>query len=285
MEVLIITGMSGAGKTQATNALEDMGYYCVDNIPPSIIPSFIELFAFKDKGFNKLAIGTDVRGGQLFSDIVDVLDLLKKRNINYNILFLDATNDRLINRYKENRRRHPLSLTENLSIEQALIKERELLSDIYKRADYIIDTTDFSAAQLKQHINSIFLKSEGTFAVQCVSFGYKYGIPKDADLVFDVRCLPNPFYVDNLKNKTGLEGVVQDYVLASEESVTLLNRIVSLLDFSLPLYIKEGKSQLVIAFGCTGGHHRSVTFAEKTAKHLADKGFSVSKFHRDINKN
>ena len=156
MEVLIITGMSGAGKSQAANALEDMGYYCVDNIPPLIIPSFIELFICKDNGFNKLAIGTDIRGGQLFHDIIEVLDSLKKRKINYNILFLEAADGVLINRYKENRRRHPLSLTENITIEQAVIKERQLLSEIYNRADFIIDTTEFSSAQLKQKITHIF---------------------------------------------------------------------------------------------------------------------------------
>lgn len=286
MEVLIITGMSGAGKSQAANALEDMGYYCVDNIPPLIIPSFIDLFICKDNGFNKLAIGTDIRGGQLFHDIIEVLDSLKKRKINYNILFLEAADGVLINRYKENRRRHPLSLTENLTIEQAVIKERQLLSEIYNRADFIIDTTEFSSAQLKQKITHIFSSDNGgAFEIKCVSFGYKYGAPKDADLIFDVRCLPNPFYVEELKNHTGTEKVIQDFVMNSPDSVGLLERVFNLLDFVIPLYVKEGKTQLVIAFGCTGGHHRSVTLAELTNKHLAEHNYRSATLHRDINKN
>ncbi len=286
MEVLIITGMSGAGKTQAANALEDMGYYCVDNIPPRIIPSFIELFVCKDGGFNKLAIGTDIRGGQLFDDIIEVLDALKKRKIYYRILFLDAADNTLINRYKENRRRHPLSLTESITVEQAVIKERKLLCEIYNRADYVIDTTHISSVQLKQQINGIFsCDNNGAFEIQCVSFGYKYGSPKDADLVFDVRCLPNPFYVDELKNHTGLEKSIQDFVMASDNSIGFLERVISLLDFVIPLYIKEGKTQLVIAFGCTGGHHRSVTLAELVSAHLTKNNYHSATLHRDINKN
>ena len=263
MELLIVTGMSGAGKSQAANALEDMGYYCVDNIPPAIIPAFVDLSSAKGETLNKIAIVTDIRGGELFADITKVLKELKSHSVEYKILFLDASDDVLVKRYKENRRKHPLSINGELSVLQAVKKEREALKTIRNSSDYIIDTTYISISQLKNNISNIFFGSiSNTLKINCKSFGFKYGADTEADLVFDVRCLPNPFYVEELKHKTGLDGEIRDFVMNSAESKEFLQRLISFLEVAVPLYAKEGKSQLVIAFGCTGGKHRSVTFAQ-----------------------
>lgn len=285
MELLIVTGMSGAGKSTAVNALEDIGFYCVDNVPPKIIPSFIDLSNHKEKMLNRLAIVTDSRGGELFSDITEVLDNLDNEGMNYRIIFFDTSNDEIIRRYKENRRSHPLLSGETFSLETAIAKERQMLSDIKDRADFVIDTTYMGSAQLKQKLASIFLSSNETgLNVQVMSFGFKYGFASEADLVFDVRCLPNPFYEQNLKHKTGLEQEVKDFVLSTDEAKEFYKKIVDFLTFSLPLYKKEGKSNIVIAFGCTGGKHRSVTFAELVAKTIKEKGFETHINHKDIEK-
>lgn len=285
MEILIVTGMSGAGKSQAANALEDMGYYCVDNIPPAIIPAFLELSAVKGETLNKIAIVTDIRGGELFSDITKVLTELKEREVDYKILFLDASNEVLVKRYKENRRKHPLSQDGKLSLLQSVEKEREILKSVRLISDYIIDTTYTSISQLKNSLSNIFFGSiRGTIKINCKSFGFKYGTDSEADLVFDVRCLPNPFYVEHLKQKTGLEQEIRDYVMDSSDSKMFLERLTSFLDIAVPLYAKEGKSQLVIAFGCTGGKHRSVTFAELVGRYLKQKDYDCMITHRDINK-
>ncbi|MBR4910150.1 MAG: RNase adapter RapZ [Clostridia bacterium] len=285
MNLVIVTGLSGAGKSQAANALEDMGYYCVDNIPPAIIPAFVDLSKRESEGLSKLAVVTDIRGGNMFAEIEKVLDDLKKSGIDYKILFLDASDDVLIRRYKENRRKHPLCDMENVSLSDAVRLERKRLSKIHAAADFDIDTSLISSAQLKSILTDTFLKSaESGLRILCTSFGFKYGIDVDSDLVFDVRCLPNPFYVDELKEKTGLDKAVSDYVMDSPESEEFLARITAFADFSIPLYIKEGKSQLVISFGCTGGKHRSVTFAELLCRHLKEKGYNASVIHRDINK-
>lgn len=285
MELLIVTGMSGAGKSQTANVLEDIGYYCVDNIPPLVIPYFIDVFSKKESLFSKIAIITDIRGGELFDDIISVLDELKEKGVPYKILFLDSAKETLIKRYKENRRKHPLCTLDNLTVSQAVEKESLLLNHIKQKSDYVIDTTHLSISQLKQHLLSTFLKDgDDSLEVLCVSFGFKYGIPSDADLVFDVRCLPNPFYIDSMRNRTGLEQDIQDFVMNSSDSTTLLQKTEELLDFLLPLYRKEGKSQLTVAIGCTGGKHRSVTFAEKINRHLAEHGAVSSAFHRDISK-
>lgn len=285
MNLIIVTGLSGAGKSQAANALEDIGYYCVDNIPPAIIPAFVDLSKRESEGLSRLAIVTDMRGGNMFSDIENVLKDLKEKNINYRILFLDAADDVLIRRYKENRRKHPLCDMMGVSLSEAVQLERQKLKKIRAQADFEIDTSLISSAQLRSILAETFLKSaEGGLRILCKSFGFKYGIDVDADTVFDVRCLPNPFYVDELRDKTGLEKPVSDYVMNSEESSEFEKRVFSFADFAIPLYIKEGKSQLVISFGCTGGKHRSVTFAEALCRHLKENGYNASVLHRDISK-
>lgn len=285
MELLIVTGMSGAGKSQAANALEDMGYYCVDNIPPAIIPSFVELSARSGDLLNKIAIVTDIRGGVLFSEIEQVLNNLKNNSVAYKILFLDAADDVLIRRYKENRRRHPMADAENMSLSAAVKKEREMLKKIRFMSDYIIDTSHISIAQLKVQLSNVFCGSvSNVLKIQCKSFGFKYGADTEADLVIDVRCLPNPFYVEDLKQKTGLDKEVRDYVMSSDDSKEFLARLLSFIDCAVPLYAKEGKSQLIISIGCTGGKHRSVTFAQLIGEHLQNENFNCSIAHRDIYK-
>ena len=281
MELLIVTGMSGAGKSQAANALEDMGYYCVDNIPPAIIPSFVNLSEISGEKLSKLAIVTDARGGNMFSEINDVLKDLKKRDLNYKVLFLDSSNDVIIRRYKENRRKHPLADSDD-SILTAVEKEREMLNKIRLISDYIVDTSYISIAQLKSKLSDIFFGDvNSVMKIQCKSFGFKYGADTEADLVFDVRCLPNPYYVEELKNKTGMEKEVRDYVMNSPDSHNFLNKLLDFIDCSVPLYAKEGKSQLIIAIGCTGGKHRSVTFAELIGAHLKKQKYDCSIVHRD----
>lgn len=285
MELLIVTGMSGAGKSQAANALEDMGFYCVDNIPPAIIPSFVELSKRGSTELNKMAIVTDARGGDMFDEISEVLSNLKANNVQYKILFLDATDSVLISRFKENRRKHPLCDRLAISLSSAVKEERKLLSKIYEMADYTLDTSLISSSQLKSQLSGIFLENNnGMLNIQCKSFGFKYGSDFDADIIFDVRCLPNPFYIDKLRPKTGLDKDVSDYVLSFEQSKVFAKKVIDFIDFALPLYISEGKSQLVISFGCTGGNHRSVTFAELLCDHLKKKGYVANTIHRDIHK-
>ena len=284
MNLLIVTGMSGAGKSLAANALEDMGYFCVDNIPPAIIPVLVEFSARGGEGLRKMAIVTDIRGGEMFNEITDVLHKLKENNVDYKILFLDAEDKVLVRRYKENRRKHPLC-DKGFSVSEAIKSERKALKDIREKADFTVDTSLISVSQLKNQLADIFLSGDNEgLKILCKSFGFKYGADADADLVFDVRCLPNPYYIEELKEKTGLDAPVKEYVLGFSESQEYARKIKDFLDFSVPLYLKEGKSQLIIAFGCTGGKHRSVTFAELMFAHLKDKGFDVSTFHRDIKK-
>ena len=286
MDFVIVTGMSGAGKSRAVDALEDIGFYCIDNMPPKLISKFAEICLQSDGKISRVAIVTDVRGGELFQGLFDELDHLKDQEFSYKLMFLDASDAVLMRRYKETRRRHPLLDVVHGSIENALKSEWLLLKPARERADYIIDTTHLSAAQLKERISNIFLDNVMTgMLINCTSFGFKYGPATEADLVFDVRCLPNPFYVDELKKQTGLDQPVRDYVMKWPQSIELLNKIVDLVDFLIPYYLDEGKSQLVIAFGCTGGKHRSVTFAEYLYKHLSDKGHKVTVNHRDILKN
>ena len=283
MELLIVTGLSGAGKSQVGNALEDMGFYCVDNVPPAVIPAFVDMSEQSKGNLGKIALVTDVRGGQLFEGITDVLEDLDAREIKYKILFLDASDEVIIRRYRENRRQHPLNKEGKLSVGEAVKEERKALEKIRNRADFIIDTSHTSLAQLKQKVTSLFCSDlSDSLKIQCKSFGFKYGSDRENDLIFDVRCLPNPFYDEALKEKTGLEKEVRDYVLSAEESREFLKKIIDFLEFSIPLYIKEGKSQLTVAFGCTGGKHRSVTFAELVGNALKEKEYNCSIVHRDI---
>lgn len=285
MKLLIVTGMSGAGKSQTAHALEDIGFYCVDNIPPSIIPSFVDLSDRTGGELEKLAVVTDTRGGQLFSSISDVLDGLKKAKVDYKILFLDSSDEVLEKRYKENRRKHPLCEADDLSVTAAIKRERKLLEKIRGKADYIVDTSNISAIQLKSRLSDLFFgNTNNGFKIQCMSFGFKYGPATEADLMFDVRCLPNPFYLPELKAKSGLDKEVKDFVLTSRDGKKFTKRLTDLIDCAVPLYSKEGKSQLIIAFGCTGGRHRSVTYAEYISEHLKELGYDCVSVHRDIKK-
>lgn len=284
MKFLIVTGMSGSGKSGAVNVLEDIGYYCIDNIPPQLIPKFAEI-CINNGQMQKVAIVTDIRGGELFFELDEGLNYLKNNSLDTSILFLDSSDEVLIKRYKETRRRHPLDEQSHGSLQRAINTEREVLASVREHADYYIDTTDLSMAQLKETVYSLFLDNPNeSMVVKVMSFGFKYGVSREADLVFDVRCLPNPFYIPELKQHTGLESCVRDYVLNFEQSKELEKKLKDMLDFLIPLYIHEGKSQLVIAFGCTGGKHRSVTFAETIYKHLVDKNMRCRISHRDINK-
>jgi UPF0042 nucleotide-binding protein len=284
MELVIVTGLSGAGKSRAVNALEDMGFYCVDNMPPSLITKFAELCG-SNKMLTKVAIVTDTRGGELFHGFFASLDDLLQQGASYKILFLDAADDVLVRRFRETRRKHPLLSSTDGSVTEAVEKERELLKPVRARADYIIDTSHISPAQLKERIAKLFTGDSQTgLMISCMSFGFKYGAPTEGDLVFDVRCLPNPYYIDELRPLTGLDAPIVDYVLACPQTEGFRVRLLDMIDYLMPLYVQEGKSQLVIAIGCTGGKHRSVVLTELLYKHLLDKGLRASVNHRDITK-
>ncbi len=283
MELLIVTGMSGAGKSHAANVLEDIGYYCVDNIPPSLIVTLVDMMA-ANKEIEKAAVVTDVRVGKHFSDIADVLDRLTEQKINYKIMFLDCADDVLVRRYKETRRNHPLSRS-GVTLSEAVKRERELLEPIRQRADYVFMTSQTSVKQIREQISSLFLGStQDGMSVRVMSFGFKHGYAAEADLMFDVRCLPNPFYIDELRPMTGLDAPIKEYVLNSEITEEFRKRLLSFIEYAMPLYCSEGKSQLVIAVGCTGGKHRSVVFAELIAEQIRSMGYNVGVNHRDITK-
>lgn len=284
MQFVIITGMSGSGKSSAVNVLEDIGYYCIDNMPPELIPKFANICSQSDGKIDKVAFVVDIRGGDLFLKLQDTIKQLQDEGVSLKILFLDSVDDVIVRRYKETRRKHPLDEVSYGNIRQAIETERELLRPIKAQADYYIDTSNTSTSQFKERLYSIFLENNEFMHIDVQSFGFKFGSMSEGDLVFDVRCLPNPFYVPELKNKTGLNKEVYDYVLGFEQAQTLLAKLTDLIDYLIPLYEKEGKSQLVIAFGCTGGKHRSVTFAEAVSKHLQEEGHKIRITHRDINK-
>ena len=283
MEVLFVSGVSGAGKSATMDVLEDLNYYCVDNMPQQLFPTFIDLIS--GAGYEKVAVATDVRGIDTPESFVKTAAYLKNRGISFKIIFLECGNAELLKRFRLSRRRHPLMQGQDNSIEKAIEKERELLSSLRGAADYLIDTTFLKPAQLKERLVDLLSGSEGDgMRIYCMSFGFKHGTPTEADLMFDVRCLPNPYYIEALKVKTGLDEEVRAYVMQNEHSVELLEKFTDLTEYLIPLYEAEGKSQLVIAFGCSGGHHRSVTFAEKLAEALREKGFAPIVSHRDIEK-
>lgn len=285
MEFVVVTGLSGAGKTQAMHAMEDIGFFCVDNLPPALIPVFYDLCIKSEDIMGRVAVVTDTRGGELFKSFFTAMEALKHDKKPYKILFLDASDSVLVRRFKETRRKHPLSDDLNGSLEQAVKLEREMLKPMRESSDYVIDTSLVSPAQLRSRIAQLFLQSAGdSLAVHCISFGFKYGVPMESDLVFDVRCLPNPFYDEKLRPLTGLDAPVRDYVMEKEETKGFVARFTDLIDYLLPLYAKEGKSQLVIAVGCTGGHHRSVALAQYMRDHLVQKGVRASVTHRDMQK-
>lgn len=284
MRFVIVTGMSGAGKTTVLKFLEDVGFFCVDNLPPALIPKFAELCFEQNNEIDKVAMGIDIRGGKLFSDLFDVLSQLEKEGYLYEILFLDASDSTLIKRYKETRRNHPLS--KGRSIEEGIKREREILENVRKKATYIINTSNILTRELKEQINHIFIenKSFESLIITVCSFGFKYGIPVDSDLVFDVRFLPNPFYISELKEQTGNDEAVSSYVMSFEESKIFLDKLIDMVEFLIPKYIKEGKNQLVISVGCTGGKHRSVTLANALYHALQNKNHSLLLKHNDIDK-
>ncbi|MGN0660329.1 MAG: RNase adapter RapZ [Oscillospiraceae bacterium] len=285
MELVIITGMSGSGKSGAANVLEDIGYFCIDNMPPQLLPKFIEICEKSGDEVEKLAIVVDIRSGERLFTLKQNIDELKAQNIPAKILFMDASDEVLVKRYKETRRKHPLASRTSGNLHLAVNLERELLTPIREIADYLIDTSMLNGMQMNEKVRSIFLENLSDYmTITSMSFGFKYGAPNEADLVFDVRCLPNPFYIPDLKNKTGCDREVRDYVMSFDESKTLLEKLKDLLSFMVPLYIKEGKSQLIIAFGCTGGKHRSVTYAKLLGEYLQQSGQNVIISHRDIDK-
>ena len=285
MNLLIVTGLSGAGKSLAMNALEDIGFFCIDNIPSDLLAKLVDLAVQSENALQRMAIVFDIRGAKSAHDIECTLAQLEEKQVKYKLLFLDAQNDVLERRYKETRRRHPISLASQVPIEEALLQERSILSPLYEKADYKIDTSVLSTAQLKDRVISLFVeKSSDAMALNFMSFGFKYGQPKEADIVFDVRCLPNPFYVAELKQKTGLDAEVVNYVMQFDEAKGLLQRMEELIRFSLPLYVKEGKSQLTIAVGCTGGKHRSITFAVLLAQFVQEMGYNPVLEHRDVHR-
>ncbi|MFT3952477.1 MAG: RNase adapter RapZ [Oscillospiraceae bacterium] len=283
MQFVIVTGMSGSGKSSAIDVLEDIGYYCIDNMPPELITKFAGICRQMDEKIDKVAFVVDIRGGDFFLKLNDTIQSLRQENLKLKILYIDSSDETIIRRYKETRRKHPLDEISYGNIRRAIAYEREMLVNVKELADYYIDTTATPVTKLKERIYELFFDGEQDYmSINVVSFGFKYGSFSEGDLVFDVRCLPNPFYVPELKHKTGLDSEVSDYVMSFSDAQVLAKKLKDLLDFLIPLYVKEGKSQLVIAFGCTGGKHRSVTFAENTLHYLENKGYKVRVQHRDI---
>lgn len=281
MKIIIVTGLSGSGKTQAMDVLEDMGYYCIDNMPPLLIKNFLDMAA-KNKEMEKAAFGIDVRGGSLFDDLKDSLEVMKKEDVDFKILFLEASDKVLARRYNETRREHPLAHGE--AVAKGIKREKERLEAIRKEADAIIDTSYFNNAQLAAEIRNIVSegKDNRTFTVNIMSFGYKNGMPISADMVFDARFLPNPFYVEELKHKTGNDPEVRDYVMSHDIAKLFAEEVRGMIEVLIPFYKKEGKFSLSVCFGCTGGHHRSVTLANDLNEKLTAKGIRTTLEHRDL---
>ena len=281
MRFVIVTGMSGGGKSTAMKMLEDAGFYCADNMPVPLIEKFMELIAMPDTEIQRVALGLDVRADQSFEDVNQLVQRLRKTYV-FEVLFLDASYKVLLKRYKETRRLHPLSADGDLI--SGIESERQLLASIRSAADYVIDTTNLLTRELKAELDKIFVSNQNynSLMVNVMSFGFKHGIPQDADLVFDVRFLPNPFYIEELKQKTGLDKEVQDYVMGFAEAHEFLDKLTDMIRFLIPNYVKEGKYQLVIAIGCTGGQHRSVTLANGLYQRLKDQGdYGLTLRHRD----
>lgn len=285
MEILIISGLSGGGKSKAASFLEDTGFYIVDNMPAAMILKFAEFCAAGSGRYDRVALVYDVRTDSSFTELFHVLDQLKRMGDVCRMLFLEASPEVIIQRYKETRRRHPLADSTD-SLEEAVQQERALMKPVRERADFIIDTTHTSTAQLRTKLLQYFSTEtgKGKMTVNFISFGFKYGLPLEADLVFDVRFMPNPFYIESMRNQTGLDQAVVDYVFGFQKSQDYLKRLEDLLTFSLPLYMEEGKSTLVIAVGCTGGHHRSVAVTHALVEYTRAQGYQVSENHRDMSR-
>ena len=283
MRFILISGLSGAGKSKSASFLEDMGYYVVDNLPAALIPKFAELCMAGQGRYDKVALVTDIRGGQTFDALFDALDQLRDMGCDYKILFVEASLEAIIKRYKETRRSHPLAKA-GRSLEEAVALERSALEPVRKRSEYILDTSALSTAKLRGEMLRLFGEGDGkpAMSVSVISFGFKNGIPLEADLVFDVRCLPNPYYIAELRHQTGLDAGVRDFVFGYQQTRDLMRHLENLLNFLLPLYVEEGKTALVIAVGCTGGHHRSVAITRALADFIKQKGYSASENHRDM---
>ena len=281
MEVVVITGMSGSGKTATIKIFEDIGYFCVDNMLPELFEQFVDIYMQRQTNIKNIAVGIDIRSGEAFEKVLEVINKPKDK-VTYKMLFLDASDEILVKRYKENRRSHPLAIDRRVI--DGVMEEREKLNILREKSDYVIDTTRLLIRDLKEELVRIFLNNEksNSLLVNVLSFGFKYGVPNDVDLIFDVRFLPNPFYIDDLKKKTGKDKEVQDYVLGFEEAKIFINKLEEMLEFLIPNYIKEGKSQLVIGIGCTGGQHRSVTIAREIYHTLKKKEYNTVIQHREI---
>lgn len=285
MEILIISGLSGSGKSQAASYLEDIGYYTVDNLPAEMMVKFAEFCVASGGHYDRVALVYDIRAGEPFTVLVETLDQIRAIGVTCRMLFLEASTATIVNRYKETRRIHPLS-NGGQSIEKCIQQEREMLSPIRDHADFIIDSTSFSTAKLRSELLNLF-GTQGDHVglhVNVLSFGFKHGIPIEADLVFDVRFMPNPFYVAELKRKTGLDKDVRDFVFSFHQTHDFMDQLEKMVSFLLPLYGEEGKSVLVIAIGCTGGHHRSVAVAHELSEYIAKSGYQVTENHRDISR-
>ena len=287
MEFILISGMSGAGKSKAASFMEDMNFFCVDNLPAPLIVKFAELGMAGSCEYERVVLVTDVRSGTRFDALFEALDKLKEMKCSYRILFMDAADETIIKRYKETRRSHPLEDGEH-SLEQAIALEREMLKPLRERAEYIIDTTSLPTAKLKGELRRLFAKGEqqqGRMALRVLSFGFKHGVPMEADLVFDVRFLPNPYYLPELRHQTGLDEPVREYVYSSPATYEFVDKLKDFTGWLLPRYEEEGKTVLVIAVGCTGGHHRSVAIAHALAEHYRAQGWQVAENHRDLGYN
>lgn len=283
MRFVVVTGMSGGGKSTALRMLEDAGFYCVDNLPVPLIEKFVELIAAPGGEVTKVALGLDVRTDQAFGEVQKILENLKTNGYLFEILFMEANDKTLLKRYKETRRMHPLS--PGGRIEDGINRERGILNDIRNKADYVIDSSNLLTRELKEELDKIFVQNEeyNSLMVTILSFGFKHGIPADVDLVFDVRFLPNPFYIDELKYKTGNDQEVQDYVMGFQEAHVFIDKLADMVEFLIPNYIKEGKYQLVIGIGCTGGKHRSVTLANQLYARMKNRGsYGMKIAHRDV---
>lgn len=285
MRFVIITGMSGGGKRTALKMLEDEGFYCVDNLPVDLLDKFVEIISSPGSEHEHVALGLDVRSTQKFDDVQEALHKLKEEGNNFEVLFMDCDDSTLVRRYKESRRMHPLSPEGR--VEDGIKKERKILKTTREKADYVIDTSNLLTRDLKTELNRIFIQNKeyNSLMVNIVSFGFKNGIPQDADLIFDVRFLPNPFYIEELKEKTGNDVEVQEYVKSFKETMEFMEKLTDMMRFLIPNYVKEGKHQLVVGIGCTGGQHRSVTLANELYRQLLDKGsYGLKITHRDVKK-
>ena len=283
MEFIIISGLSGAGKSKAASFMEDMGFFCVDNLPAPLIPKFAELGMAGTGEYDRVVLVTDVRSGTNFSALFQSLEALKGMKCPYRILYMDASDDVIIKRYKETRRSHPLA-EECDSLEGAIALERRMLAPLRERAEFVVDTSDLSTAKLRGELLRLFGRGsqEGAMTVSVTSFGFKHGLPREADLVFDVRFLPNPYDVQELRPRTGLDDGVRDYVFSGGAAGEFLEKLQDLVGFLLPKYVEEGKTALVVAVGCTGGHHRSVAIAHALAAYIRGRGYPVTESHRDL---